>query len=69
MLTIGTLFSVFQVEAIVGPEPGKQLVELSHRGFERKWSARGVGTKLPSRPFTTHATAPSAPRIRILPAA
>jgi hypothetical protein len=54
MLTIETLFSAFQVKAIVGLEPGKQLAELSHHGFERKRPTCATGTKLASRPFTRH---------------
>jgi hypothetical protein len=52
MLTIRSVFSAFQVKAIVGLEPGKQCAELSDRGFERKRPTR-MRTKLPQRPFTS----------------
>lgn len=58
MLTIGTPFSAFQVKAVVGLEPGKQLAELSDHGFERKWPIRAGGTKLGSRPFTRYEGTP-----------
>jgi len=59
MVTIGTVFSAFQLEAVSGFEPGKS-AELSGHRLHGKSPTHGRGTKLASRPFTRGTATPLA---------